>query len=64
MAFLSYQVFYWSWTTLETETMKDEKTREIKSLREEVKLLTNGVNSHLFAKEKTVGESEKDCNNE
>ena len=50
MAFLSYQIFYWIWTTLETETLKDEKNRTIKGLEEEVKLLSSGVGSHSGGK--------------
>lgn len=46
LAFFSYQVFYWSWITLETETMKDEKNREIAGLESEVKLLGSGVGTH------------------
>ena len=48
LAFLSYQIFYWAWITLETETMKDEKTRSIKGLEGEVRLLSEGRGSHVL----------------
>jgi hypothetical protein len=39
LAFLSYQIVYWAWLTLETEELKDHKDREIKALENEVRLL-------------------------
>lgn len=39
LAFLTYQIAYWAWLTLETEEIKDQKTRQIKSLEQEVRLL-------------------------
>lgn len=55
LAFLSYQVFYWSWVTLESETMKDQKRLEIKRLEEEVKLLGSGKGSHVLRADKGDG---------
>lgn len=52
MAFLSYQIFYWAWITLEAETGRDEKRATIKSLEEEARLLGNGVGSHRLLEEK------------
>ncbi|KAJ9602259.1 hypothetical protein H2200_013114 [Cladophialophora chaetospira] len=46
LAFLTYQISYWAWLTLETEEIKDRKNREIKSLEEEVRLLEEGRKSH------------------
>lgn len=39
LAFLTYQIAYWAWLTLETEEIKDQKNREIKTLEQEVRLL-------------------------
>ncbi|EXJ79079.1 hypothetical protein A1O3_08580, partial [Capronia epimyces CBS 606.96] len=39
LAFLSYQIVYWTWLTLETEEIKDQKNREIETLEREVRLL-------------------------
>ena len=47
LAFLTYQVMYWTWLTLETEEIKDRKNREIKGLEGEVRLLDEGRRSHL-----------------
>src|SRR5437660_230338 len=47
LAFFTYQVCYWAWLVLETEEIKDQKSREIKSLEEEVKLLDERRRSHL-----------------
>jgi hypothetical protein len=47
LAFFTYQVCYWAWLVLETEEIKDQKSREIKSLEEEVRLLDEGRRSHL-----------------
>lgn len=46
LSFFSYQCFYWLWILFETETEKDLKNREIKSLEGEVRLLEEGRNSH------------------
>jgi hypothetical protein len=46
LAFFSYQCFYWTWLTFETEAEKDGKNREIKSLESEIRLLEEGRNSH------------------
>ena len=56
MAFLSYQVFYWAWLTLETETMKDDKGRQIKELEEEARLLASGQGSHLLEGKRLLDE--------
>jgi hypothetical protein len=42
LAFFTYQVCYWAWLVLETEEIKDQKRREIKSLEGEVRLLNEG----------------------
>ena len=47
LAFFTYQVCYWVWLVLETEEIKDQKSREIKSLEGEVRLLDEGRRSHL-----------------
>jgi hypothetical protein len=47
LAFFTYQVCYWAWLVLETEEIKDQKSREIKSLEGEVRLLDEGRNSHI-----------------
>lgn len=47
MAFLTYQIVYWTWLTLETEEIKDQKSREIKGLEGEVKLLDEGRKGRL-----------------
>jgi hypothetical protein len=47
MAFLTYQIVYWTWLTLETEEIKDQRNREIKGLEGEVKLLDEGRKGHL-----------------
>ena len=46
LAFLSYQISYWYWLLLETEEIKDEKNREIRSLEQEARLLDEGRKSH------------------
>ncbi|EXJ75919.1 uncharacterized protein A1O5_00427 [Cladophialophora psammophila CBS 110553] len=46
LAFLTYQIAYWAWLTLETEYLKDEKNREIKSLEQEVRILDEGRKAH------------------
>ncbi|KIW17792.1 hypothetical protein PV08_04987 [Exophiala spinifera] len=45
LAFLTYQIAYWAWLTLETEEIKDQKTREIKSLEQEVRSLDDNRKS-------------------
>ena len=47
LAFLTYQVVYWAWLTLETEEIKDQTNREIKGLESEAKMLDEGRKSHL-----------------
>jgi hypothetical protein len=47
LAFFTYQVCYWAWLVLETEEIKDQKSREIESLEGEVRLLDEGKKSHL-----------------
>jgi hypothetical protein len=42
-----HQVCYWAWLVLETEEIKDQKSREIESLEGEVRLLDEGKKSHL-----------------
>ena len=39
LAFFSYQIIYWAWLTLETEEIKDQKTREIEGLEAQVRRL-------------------------
>ncbi|KAI1614344.1 hypothetical protein EDD37DRAFT_652918 [Exophiala viscosa] len=46
LAFLTYQIAYWAWLTLETEDIMDQKKREIKSLESEVRLLDDSRKSH------------------
>jgi len=46
LAFLTYQIVYWAWLTLETEETMDQKKREIKSLESEVRLLDDSRKSH------------------
>ncbi|KAK4939854.1 hypothetical protein LTR10_019921 [Elasticomyces elasticus] len=46
LAFLTYQIAYWAWLTLETEEVMDQKKREIKSLESEVRLLDDSRKSH------------------
>lgn len=46
LAFLTYQIAYWGWLTLETEEIKDQKNREIKSLEREVRLLEENKKGH------------------
>ncbi|KAH0848065.1 hypothetical protein FOPE_01909 [Fonsecaea pedrosoi] len=46
LAFLTYQIAYWAWLTVETEYLKDEKNREIRSLEQEVRLLDEGRKAH------------------
>jgi hypothetical protein len=46
LAFLTYQITYWSWLTIEAEAEKDEKNREIKSLEQEVRLLDESRKGH------------------
>ncbi|KIW72425.1 hypothetical protein PV04_00620 [Phialophora macrospora] len=46
LSFLTYQITYWTWLLLETEAIKDQKNREIKSLEQEVRLLEEGRKGH------------------
>lgn len=46
LSFLTYQIAYWAWLTLETEEIKDQKNREIKSLEREVRLLDDSRKGH------------------
>ncbi|EXJ65004.1 hypothetical protein A1O7_01343 [Cladophialophora yegresii CBS 114405] len=46
LSFLTYQITYWTWLLLETEAIRDEKDREIKSLEQEVRLLDEGRKGH------------------
>lgn len=39
LAFLSYQIVYYVWLTLETEELKEHKDREIQTLETQVRLL-------------------------
>lgn len=39
LAFLSYQIVYYVWLTLETEELKDHKDQKIQSLETQVRLL-------------------------
>jgi hypothetical protein len=59
LAFLTYQIVYWTWLTLETEEIKDQKNREIKELEREVKLLEEGRKSHLAEGREGKGSGEK-----
>lgn len=58
LAFLSYQIFYWIWLTLEAEAYKDEKTRTIHGLEEEVRLLSSGQGSHVLEGKKRLLDEE------
>lgn len=42
LAFFTYQVCYWAWLVLETEDIKDQKSREVTRLEGEVRLLDEG----------------------
>jgi hypothetical protein len=55
LAFLTYQIVYWTWLTLETEEIKDKKNREIKGLEGEVRLLDEGRMSHLAKNREVKG---------
>lgn len=46
LAFLSYQIAYWAWLTLETEEIKAQKDQEITTLENEVRLLDESRRSH------------------
>lgn len=48
LAFLSYQIFYWAWLTLESEMYKDEKNRTIHELEGEVRMLSSGQGTHVL----------------
>lgn len=62
LAFFSYQTFYWYWLLIESESEKDEKDVRIKALKEEVRLLANGVGSHTLTSggKRVLEEDEKD----
>ncbi len=55
LAFLTYQILYWTWLTLETEEIRDQKNREIKGLEAEVRLLDEGRRSHLAGDREVKG---------
>ncbi|KPI45412.1 uncharacterized protein AB675_705 [Cyphellophora attinorum] len=55
LAFLTYQVLYWSWLTLEAEEEKDAKNAQIKSLEGEIRLLREGRGSHTAPGSVTEG---------
>ena len=44
LAFLSFQVFYWCWLTVEAEYEKNGKEKEINGLEGEVRLLEESRN--------------------
>ncbi len=46
---------YWTWLTLETEEIRDQKKREIKGLEGEVRLLDEGRKSHLAGRREGKG---------
>ena len=46
LAFLSYQIIYWFWLTIEAEEEQDTKKAEIQSLEGEVRLLRGGRGTH------------------
>lgn len=46
LAFLTYQIVYWAWLTLEADEIKDQKNHEIKSLEQEVRLLDESRRAH------------------
>lgn len=52
LAFLTYQIIYWSWLTIEAEEIRDTKDAEIKSLENEVRLLDEGRRNHNLLLEK------------
>ena len=52
LAFLTYQIIYWSWLTIEAEEIRDTKDAEIKSLENEVRLLDEGRQNHNLLLEK------------
>ena len=52
LAFLTYQIVYWFWLTIEAEEIRDAKDAEIKSLESEVRLLDEGRNDHKLLREK------------
>ncbi len=58
LAFLTYQIVYWTWLTLETEEIKDQKNREIRGLEGEVKLLEEGRWSHVAGEREGKGSQE------
>ena len=52
LAFLTYQIVYWSWLTFEAEEIRDNKDAEIKSLENEVRLLDEGRHNHKLLEER------------
>ena len=56
LAFLSYQVVYWAWLTLETEELKDQKNVEVRTLENEVRLMETGRNGHLGGEKRLLEE--------
>lgn len=55
LAFFTYQVVYWAWLVLETEELKEHKSREIRGLEGEVRLLDEQRKARLT----TRGEERK-----
>jgi hypothetical protein len=55
LAFLTYQILYWGWLTLEAEEEKDAKNAQIKSLEGEIRLLREGRGSHTAPGSVTEG---------
>ena len=52
LAFLTYQIIYWFWLTIESEEIRDTKDAEIKGLEGEVRLLDEGRKGHVDEWEK------------
>ena len=46
LAFLTYQVLYWLWLTVETVNIMDAQKAEIRSLESEAKMLDEGRKAH------------------
>lgn len=60
LAFLTYQIVYWTWLTLETEEIKEGKNREVKGLEGELRLLEERGRSHpAEGRESMVSSKEK-----
>ncbi len=64
LAFLTYQILYWSWLTIEAEEIRDTKDAEIKSLENEVRLLDEGRQNHNLLLEKSRREGHRGYVNE